>query len=77
MLKLFEVKGFKNFQNPITLNFADVRDYKFNTNCITNGLISKLIIYGKNAIGKSNLGLALFGIVPRYNFVPPNTPLMV
>ena len=63
MLKLFEVTGFKNFENTIKLDFSDVRDYKFNNTCITNGLLGKIIIYGKNSVGKSNLGLALFDIV--------------
>ena len=63
MLELFEVKGFKNFYDTISMNFADIRDYKFNSQCITNNLISKAIIYGKNSIGKSNFGLALFDIV--------------
>ena len=63
MLKLFEVSGFKNFHNTFRLDFSDVRDYKFNTECITDGRISKLIMYGRNGIGKSNFGLALFDIV--------------
>lgn len=63
MLKLFEVTGFKNFENTIRFDFSDVRDYKFNNACITNGLLSKIIVYGKNSVGKSNLGLALFDIV--------------
>lgn len=63
MLKLFQVSGFKNFKNAITIDFSDVRDYKFNTDCITNNMISKMIVYGKNSIGKSNLGLAVFDIV--------------
>ena len=63
MLKLFEVTGFKNFKDRITLDFSDVRDYKFNSACITNHLIGKMIVYGKNSIGKSNLGLAIFDIV--------------
>ncbi len=63
MLKLFEVSGFKNFKGTVRLDFSDVRDYKFNTHCISNDLIGKAIIYGKNAIGKSNFGLALFDIV--------------
>lgn len=62
MLKRFEVKGFKNFKNNIVLDFSDVRDYQFNEACIRNGLLNKLIVYGKNAVGKSNLGLALFDI---------------
>lgn len=63
MLKLFEVTGFKNFENTVRLDFSDVRDYKFNNSCVANGLLSKLIVYGKNSVGKSNLGLALFDIV--------------
>ena len=63
MLKLFEVMGFKNFKDRITLDFSDVRDYKFNPACITNHLIGKMIVHGKNSIGKSNLGLAIFDIV--------------
>ena len=63
MLKLFEVVGFKNFKDTISLDFSDVRDYKFNSNCIFNNLLSKVIVYGKNSIGKSNLGLAIFDIV--------------
>ena len=63
MLKLFEVKGFKNFKERITIDFSDVRDYKFNQECISNNLLGKMIVYGKNSIGKSNLGLAIFDIV--------------
>ncbi len=63
MLKRFEVTGFKNFKSKLTLDLSDVRDYKFNTECVNNHLISKMIVYGKNSIGKSNLGLAMFDIV--------------
>ena len=63
MLKRFEVTGFKNFKDTLTIDFTDVRDYKFNTECITNDTISKMIVYGKNSVGKSNLGLAVFDIV--------------
>ena len=63
MLKLFELTGFKNFHNTIRFDFSDVRDYKFNNSCVANGLLGKMIVYGKNAVGKSNLGLALFDIV--------------
>ena len=63
MLKCFEVEGFKNFDKKIGLVFSDVHDYKFNVECITNGLLSKIIVYGKNSVGKTNLGLAIFDIV--------------
>jgi Predicted ATPases len=74
MLKLFEVTGFKNFRNTLKLDFSDVRDYKFNNECITDELIGKMIVYGKNSIGKSNLGLAIFDIVTHItsNNVSPN-----
>lgn len=63
MLKLFEVTGFKNFKDTIRFDFSDVRDYKFNQECITNNLLGKAIVYGKNSVGKTNLGLAIFDIV--------------
>lgn len=63
MLKLFEVSGFKNFKDKISLDFSDVREYKFNSSCITENTVAKMIIYGKNSIGKSNFGLAVFDIV--------------
>lgn len=62
MLKRFEVINFKNFSSPIYIDFKDVKDYQFNGCCIKNGLLNKIIVYGKNASGKSNLGLALFDI---------------
>lgn len=63
MLKLFEVTGFKNFEDTLRLDFTDVRDYHFNEACTEGGLLKKLIVYGKNASGKTNLGLALFDLV--------------
>lgn len=63
MIKSFSVEGFKNFEKKITIDFSDTRDYKFRSECVSNGLINTAIIYGKNAIGKSNFGLALFDIV--------------
>jgi len=63
MLKLFEVTGFKNFENTIRLDFSDVRDYKFNDSCVNKDLLGKIIVYGKNSVGKTNLGLAIFDIV--------------
>ena len=62
MLTRFEVQGFKNFSNRIILDFTDVRDYQFNADCIKNQLLNKAIVYGKNAVGKTNFGLALFDI---------------
>lgn len=63
MLKYFSVRGFKNFSKEIVLDFSNVHDYKFNSECISNGLVGKSIVYGKNSVGKTNLGLAIFDIV--------------
>lgn len=63
MLLKFTVSNYKNFLEPITIDFTAKHDYKFNQKCVKNGLISKAIIYGNNASGKSNLGFALFDIV--------------
>ena len=66
MLKLFEVSGFKNFNEKITLDFSDVREYRFNEHCVKDGLLKNAIIYGKNASGKTNFSLALFDIVSHF-----------
>lgn len=63
MLIKFTVENYKNFKNPITLDFTEKHEYKFNPKSVKNGLLSKVVIYGPNASGKSNLGLALFDIV--------------
>ena len=59
----FTVQGFRNFRDPIDIDFSDVHDYAFNTECISDGIIMKMGIYGNNGEGKSNLGFALFDIV--------------
>lgn len=62
MLKRFEVKNYKNFQEKIMIDFSNVDGYQFSTDCITDQLISKMIIYGRNATGKTNFGKALLDI---------------
>ena len=62
MLKQFEVSGYKGFKDKITLNLSDIRDYRFNRECVRDGLLDKAIIYGNNATGKTNLGAALLDI---------------
>lgn len=68
MLKKFELRNYKNFKEPITIDFSKVGGYQFNEDCISNQLITKMIIYGSNATGKTNLGKALFDIT--YNLSP-------
>ena len=62
-LAKFSVRGYRNFRETITIDFTDVHDYSFNRECVANGIIMKMGIYGNNGEGKSNLGLALFDIV--------------
>lgn len=63
MIRKFQVKNYKNFRDIVSIDFTNVHDYKYNEYCVSSGLISKMIIYGKNAEGKSNLGSALYDIV--------------
>lgn len=51
-----------NFKDEITMDFGSVSGYGFNHDCITDGLISKMLIFGRNAAGKTNLGKALLDI---------------
>ena len=62
MLKRFEVRNYKNFEDTIVIDFSRVGGYHFNLDCITSGSISKMLIYGRNATGKTNLGRALMDI---------------
>ena len=72
-LKRFEVENYKNFKSKFILDFSDIRDYKFSTNCIGDGMVKDAIIYGKNAVGKTNFGMAMFDIT--YHLVDKNRNL--
>lgn len=62
MLKKFKVKNYKNFKDEIVIDFENHGEYQFNKDCISNDLISKMLIYGRNGTGKTNLGKALLDI---------------
>lgn len=62
MIKKFKVKNFKNFQEELVLDFSKTRDYAFNQHLVKNNLINKMLIYGPNNSGKSNLGVAIMDI---------------
>ena len=62
MLKKFEIKNFKNFKEKIVMDFGKVGGYQFNPECISHDTLGKMLIYGKNATGKTNLGRAIIDI---------------
>lgn len=63
MLKSFSVTNFKAFAEPITIDFSATGNYEFNKDAIKNNIAKTNVMYGKNASGKSSLGLAIFDIV--------------
>lgn len=62
MLKKFTVKNYKNFKDEISLDFSKIAGYQFNKDCLSMGVIGKMLIYGRNATGKTNFGRALLDI---------------
>lgn len=62
MIKKISVKNYKSFKDEMVFDFSDFKDYQFNTTAIKNKLIKSAMIYGKNGVGKSNFGLALFDL---------------
>ena len=70
MLKRFVVKNYKNFRDEIVFDFGNIAGYQFNQDCLYGNLISKAIIYGRNATGKSNLGNAVLDIAYTLRGIP-------
>lgn len=62
MLKLFRIENYKSFKSPLTIDFSKVGGYQFSESCVTDDVISKMLIYGRNATGKTNLGSAICDI---------------
>lgn len=63
MLKSLTVSNFKTFKEPVTIDFSTTGNYTFNTEAVKDGIVKTAVMYGKNASGKSSLGLAIFDIV--------------
>ena len=65
MLKSFHVKNFKQFKD-LTLDLSRVRDYRFGEDLICHApqgdLVKTAVVFGRNASGKSNLGLAIMDV---------------
>ena len=62
MLSYFSVTNYKNFPGTLVMRFDDIGKYQFNSECILNGYVTKMLVYGCNGTGKTNLGFALKNI---------------
>ena len=62
MLQNFKVEGFKNFVSKIEFDLTS-GNYTFNDEIIQSNIINTAVVYGDNASGKSNLGLAIMDII--------------
>lgn len=68
MLTYFSVEGYRNFGHKIEWNFASTRDYRFNNDTLMIDartecpVVKCALVYGRNAVGKTNLGNAMFDI---------------
>lgn len=76
MLQKFEVENFKGFSHRFVLDFSG-REYSFNKHLVQNDIVNEAIIYGKNGIGKSTLGIAIFDIISHLTDKQPVPPSYV
>lgn len=67
MLKRFEVTNYRKFKETLVLDLSKVGGYKFNNECIMGDVLGKIIIYGRNASGKTCIGKALVDILAIVN----------
>lgn len=68
MLTYFSVEGYRNFNHRIEWDFLNTRDYRFNGDALMPGVraessvVKCALVYGRNAVGKTNLGNAIFDV---------------
>ncbi len=62
MIKQFIVENYKNFGAPLVIDFDTIGGYQFNKECLYENFIGKMLIYGRNGTGKTNLGYAIMDI---------------
>ncbi|MBD3724737.1 MAG: ATP-binding protein [Flavobacteriaceae bacterium] len=63
MLTRFSVTNFKSFNEEFVFDLRNTNGYNFNKESVIEGVVENAIVYGKNGVGKSNLGLAIFDII--------------
>lgn len=74
MLTKFSVSNFKGFNTEFFFNLQDTNGYTFNKESVKNGVAYNAIVFGKNGVGKSNLGLAIFDIIGHLTDKETNEP---
>lgn len=62
MLQRFETINFKSFKDHLILDL-NASNYAYNKSSVQDGVMSTALVYGENASGKSNIGLAIFDII--------------
>jgi AAA15 family ATPase/GTPase len=63
VISKFSVTNFKGFNEEFSMNLNETNGYSFNNESVKNGIVNNAIVYGKNGVGKSNLGLAIFDVI--------------
>ena len=53
MLKKFTLKNYKNFKDEVTIDFENIAGYQFNTDCLSEGIIGKMLIYTTDFLRES------------------------
>ena len=72
MIKQFIVENYKNFGAPLVINFDAIGGYQFNKECLCEDSIGKMLVYGRNGTGKTNLGHAIMDIALAPGFLIRN-----
>lgn len=63
MLTNFSVTNFKSFNEEFVFDLKNTNGYNFNKESVNQGVVENAIVYGRNGVGKSNLGFAIFDII--------------
>ena len=66
MLTRFRVRNYRGFHETVTLDLGNPRDYAFNSEYVTDGVINNALVIGENASGKTNLIRAIADVSTNY-----------
>lgn len=61
MLKKIAIKNYKCFEE-LTFDLS-AADYSYNPCLVKDGVVNKVLVYGKNGTGKTSLGFAIFDLI--------------